>query len=81
MQPLNRFNWRSLAEVFRGAVWLHVLVILAAGIALRWPLLALAPFFAPDSFSYYRYAVHQFLAGQPFDSNMLRLPGLSLIHI
>ena len=75
MQPLNRFSWRGLAEVFRGAAWLHVLVILAAGAALRGPLLVLAPFFAPDSFSYYRYAVQQFLAGQPFDSNMLRLPG------
>ena len=76
MQPLNRFSWRGLAEVFRGAVWLHVLTILAAGAALRWPLLALAPFFTTDSlWAYYRYAVHQLLAGQPFDSNMVHLPG------
>ena len=76
MQLLSRFNWRNRIRTFRRATWLHVLVILAAGAALRWPLLALAPFFTNDSHTgYYHYAVHQFLAGQPFDSNMLRLPG------
>ena len=79
MQPLNRFNWRGLAEVFRGAVWLQVLVILAAGVALRWPLLALAPFFTTDgACCYYHYAANQLLAGQPFDSDLHYPPGYSL---
>lgn len=61
------------------ATWLHVLVILAAGAALRWPLLALAPFFTTDSrCCYYHYAANQFLAGQPFDSDLHLLPGYSL---
>ena len=79
MQPLNRFNWRGLAELFRGAVWLHVLVILAAGVALRWPLLALAPFFTTDgACCYYHFAANQLLAGQPFDSDLHYPPGYSL---
>ena len=66
----------AVYRAFHRATWLHVLVILAAGAALRWPLLTLAPFFTTDSrCCYYRYAVHQLLAGQPFDSNMLHLPG------
>ena len=49
--------------------WLHVLVILGAGAAVRWPLLALAPFFTTDSrCCYYHYAANQLLAGQPFNS-------------
>ena len=69
----------QLPAVYRAvhrATWLHLTIILAAGAAVRWPLLALAPFFTTDSrCCYYRYAVHQLLAGQPFDSNMLHLPG------
>lgn len=69
----------QLSAVYRAvhrATWLHVLVILAAGATLRWPLLVLAPFFTNDSHTgYYHYAVHQLLAGQPFDSGMVRLPG------
>ena len=79
MQLLSRFNWHSRAGAFRGAVWLHVLVILAAGAALRWPLLALAPFFTTDSrCCYYHYAANQLLAGQPFDSGLHLPPGYSL---
>ena len=58
---------------------LHVLIILAAGAALRWPLLALAPFFTTDSrCCYYHYAAHQLLAGQPFDSDLHLPPGYTL---
>ena len=79
MQLLSRFDWHNPIEVFRSATWLHVLVILAAGAALRWPLLALAPFFTIDSrCCYYHYAVHQLLAGQPFDSGLHLPPGYSL---
>ena len=64
---------------FHRATWLHVLVILAAGAALRWPLLALAPFFTTDSrCCYYHYAANQLLAGQPFDSGLHLPPGYSL---
>ena len=59
--------------------WLHVLVILGAGAAVRWPLLALAPFFTTDSrCCYYHYAANQLLAGQPFDSRLHLPPGYSL---
>ena len=76
MPLLSRFNGLARVGAFRGATWLHVLLILGTGTALRWPLLTLAPFFTTDSrCCYYRYAVHQLLAGQPFDSNMLHLPG------
>ena len=61
------------------ATWLHVLVILAAGAALRWPLLALAPFFTTDgACCYYHSAANQLLAGQPFDSHLHYPPGYSL---
>ena len=75
---IQRVSLRLLAVycAVHRAIWLHVLVILAAGAALRWPLLALAPFFTTDSrCCYYHYAANQLLAGQPFDSNMLHLPG------
>ena len=56
-----------------------MLVILAAGAALRWPLLALAPFFTTDSrCCYYHYAANQLLVGQPFDSGLHLPPGYSL---
>ena len=76
MQLLSRFNGYSAVGSFRGAVWLHLSIILVAGTAVRWPLLVLAPFFTTDSrCCYYHYAANQLLAGQPFDSNMLHLPG------
>ena len=79
MQLLRRFNWAARAGAFRSAVWLHVLVILAAGAAVRWPLLALAPLFTTDSrCCYYRYAVHQLLAGHPFDSDLHYPPGYAV---
>ena len=69
----------AVYQAFHRATWLHVLVILAAGAALRWPLLALAPFFTTDSrCCYYRYAVHQLLAGQPFDSDLHYPPGYAV---
>ncbi len=72
----------QLPTVYRAvhrATWLHVLIILGAGSALRWPLLALAPFFTTDSrCCYYHYAANQFLAGQPFDSGLHLPPGYSL---
>ena len=69
----------AVYRAFYAAVWLQVLVILAAGVALRWPLLALAPFFTTDgACCYYHYAVHQLLAGQPFDSGLHYPPGYSL---
>ena len=61
------------------AAWLHVLIVLGAGAALRWPLLALAPLFTTDSrCCYYHYAVHQFLAGQPFNSDLHYPPGYAV---
>ena len=80
MQPLNWFSHRGLAGVSRSAVWLHVIIILAAGATLRWPLLALSPFFPTDDSRccYYRYAVHQLLAGQPFDSGLHYPPGYAV---
>ena len=79
MQPLSRISWRGIAGAFGGAVWLHLAIILAAGAALRWPLLALAPFFTVDSYCcYYHYAANQFLAGLPFDSGLHYPPGYSL---
>ena len=72
----RELNWPACARTFRRATWLHVLIILAVGAALRWPLMALAPFFTTDSrCCYYHYAVHQLLAGRPFDSDMWFLPG------
>ena len=72
----------QLPTVYRAvhrATWLHVLIILGAGSALRWLLLALAPFFTTDSrCCYYHYAANQFLAGQPFDSGLHLPPGYSL---
>ena len=69
----------AVYQAFHRATWLHVLVILAAGAALRWPLLALAPFFTTDSrCCYYHYAANQLLAGQPFDSGLHLPPGYSL---
>ena len=66
------------SAVYR-ATWLHVLIILGAGMAVRWPLLALAPFFTTDSrCCYYHYAANQLLAGQPFDSGLHLPPGYSL---
>ena len=61
-------------------MWLHLaMVILAAGVALRWPLLSLAPFFTVDSYCcYYHYAANQLLAGLPFDSGLHYPPGYSL---
>ena len=68
-----------LSRAVHRATWLHVLIILAAGAALRWPLLALAPFFTNDGrCCYYHYAAHQLLAGQPFDSHLHYPPGYSL---
>lgn len=79
MQILSQLSWRALAGAFRSTVWLHVSIILVAGVALRWPLLALAPFFTADSYCcYYRYAVHQLLAGQPFDSGLHYPPGYAV---
>ncbi len=69
----------AVYHAFHRATWLHVLVILAAGAALRWPLLTLAPFFTTDSrCCYYHYATNQLLAGQPFDSGLHFPPGYSL---
>ena len=69
----------AVYRAFHRATWLHVLVILAAGAALRWPLLALAPFFTTDSrCCYYHYAANQLLVGQPFDSGLHLPPGYSL---
>ncbi len=69
----------AVYQAFHRATWLHVLVILAAGAAIRWPLLALAPLFTTDSrCCYYRYAVHQLLAGQPFDSDLHYPPGYAV---
>ena len=79
MQPLSQISWRGIAGAFGGAVWLHLAIILAAGAAVRWPLLALAPFFTVDSYCcYYHYAANQFLAGLPFDSGLHYPPGYSL---
>ena len=79
MQLLSRFNGAARVGAFRGAGWLHVLVILAAGAAVRGPLLALAPFFTTDGrCCYYRYAVHQLLAGHPFDSGLHYPPGYAV---
>ena len=56
-----------------------MLVILAAGAALRWPLVTLAPFFTIDSrCCYYHYAANQLLVGQSFDSGLHLPPGYSL---
>ena len=69
----------AVYQAFHKATWLHVLVILAAGAALRWPLLALAPFFTTDSrCCYYHYAANQLLVGQSFDSGLHLPPGYSL---
>ncbi len=69
----------AVYHAFHRATWLHVLVILAAGIAVRWPLLALAPFFTTDgACCYYHSAANQLLAGQPFDSHLHYPPGYSL---
>ena len=69
----------AVYQAFHRATWLHVLVILAAGAALRWPLLALAPFFTTDSrCCYYHYAANQLLVGQSFDSGLHLPPGYSL---
>ena len=79
MQPLSRINWRGLIAAFGGATWLHVFIVLAAGAALRWPLLAMAPFITVDGYCcYYHYAANQFLAGLPFDSGLHLPPGYSL---
>ena len=79
MQLLSRFNGYSAVGSFRGAVWLHLSIILVAGTAVRWPLLVLAPFFTADSYCcYYHYAVHQLLAGQPFDSGLHYPPGYAV---
>ena len=79
MQRLRVLNWPARVGAFRGATWLHLTVILAAGAALRWPLLTLAPFFTTDSrCCYYHYAANQLLAGQPFDSRLHLPPGYSL---
>ena len=79
MQLLSRFSRSVRVGAFRRAVWLHVLVILAAGATVRWPLLALAPFFTTDSrCCYYHYAANQLLAGQPFDSGLHLPPGYSV---
>ena len=74
------FSWLpAVYRAFHAATWLHVLIILGAGAALRWPLLALAPFFTTDSrCCYYHYAANQLLAGQPFDSGLHYPPGYSL---
>ena len=69
----------AVYRAFHAATWLHVLVILAAGAALRWPLLSLAPFFTTDgACCYYNSAANQLLAGQPFDSDLHYPPGYSL---
>ena len=69
----------AVYRAFHRATWLHVLVILAAGAVVRWPLLELAPFFSTDSrCCYYHYAANQLLAGQPFDSGLHYPPGYSL---
>ena len=69
----------AVYQAFHRATWLHVLVILAAGAALRWPLLALAPLFTTDSrCCYYHYAANQLLAGQPFDSDLHYPPGYAV---
>ena len=69
----------AACQTFHRATWLHLTIILAAGAALRWPLLALAPFFTTDSrCCYYHYAANQLLAGQPFDSGLHLPPGYSL---
>ena len=79
MQLLRGLTGPARVGAFRSAVWLHVLVMLAAGAAVRWPLLALAPFFLVDSYCcYYHYAVHQLLAGQPFDSGLHYPPGYAV---
>ena len=79
MQLLSRFSWSVRVGAFRRAVWLHVLVILAAGATVRWPLLALAPFFTTDSrCCYYHYAANQLLAGQPFNSDLHYPPGYAV---
>ncbi len=69
----------AVYRAFHRATWLHVLIVLAAGAALRWPLLSLAPFFTTDSrCCYYHYAANQLLAGLPFDSGLHLPPGYSL---
>ncbi len=79
MQLLGRFNGLARVGVFRSTVWLHALIIVAAGAAVRWPLLALAPFFTTDGrCCYYHYAANQLLVGQPFDSGLHLPPGYSL---
>ena len=79
MQRLRVLNWPARVGAFRGATWLHLTVILAAGAALRWPLLALAPFFTTDGrCCYYHYAANQLLAGQPFDSGLHYPPGYAV---
>ena len=79
MQLLSRFSWSVRVGAFCGAVWLHLIVILGAGAAVRWPLLALAPFFTTDSrCCYYHYAANQLLAGQPFNSDLHYPPGYAV---
>ena len=79
MQPLSRISWRGITGAFGGPTWLHMLIVLIAGVAVRWPLLALAPLFTVDGrCCYYHYAVNQFLAGLPFDSGLHYPPGYSL---
>ena len=79
MQRLSQLGWHGFAGAFRGAVWLHLIIILAAGAAIRWPLLALAPFFTTDGrCCYYHYAANQLLAGQPFDSGLHYPPGYAV---
>ena len=69
----------AVYRAFHRATWLHVLVILAAGAALRWPLLALAPLFTTDGrCCYYDYAANQLLAGHPFDSGLHYPPGYAV---
>ena len=78
---IQRMSFRLSAayQAFHSATWLHVLIILGAGATLRWPLLALAPFFTTDSrCCYYHYAANQLLAGQPFDSGLHLPPGYSV---
>ncbi len=76
---LNLLMNSGRVGAFRGALWLHVLIILGAGAAVRWPLLALAPFFTTDSrCCYYHYAANQLLAGQPFDSDLHYPPGYAV---
>ena len=81
MQLLSRFSWSVRVGAFchPRAVWLHLIIILAAGAALRWPLLTLAPFFTTDSrCCYYHYAANQLLAGQPFNSDLHYPPGYAV---